>query len=86
MVPSTAVLDLDKLTFKPPWTDLTYSIHSVNETEISFSVDNDMISSSGTLNRLTGRLDYSTILHPNNLPPRPLDRWSGVCKPAKPLF
>jgi hypothetical protein len=86
MVPGTAVLDLDKLTFKPPWTDLTYSIHSVKETEISFSVDNDMISSSGTLNRLTGRLDYSTILHPNNLPPGPLDRWSGVCKPAKPLF
>jgi hypothetical protein len=68
MVPSTAVLDLDKLTFKPPWTDLTYSIHSANETEISFSVDNDMISSSGTLNRVTGRLDYSTTLHPNNSP------------------
>src|SRR5260370_36117004 len=41
MVPGTAALDLDKLTFKPPWTDVTYCIHSVNETEVWFMVESD---------------------------------------------
>jgi hypothetical protein len=89
MNPATAVLDLDKLTFKPPWTGTTYSIDSVKETQISFSVDNEMITSSGTLDRVTGHLRYVTTFHSNkDSPPGPLDRWSsvGVCKPSKPLF
>jgi hypothetical protein len=82
MVPGTAVLDLDKLTFKPPWSSVVNSIHTVEESEIGFSVVNSMISSSGTLDRVTGRLDYSTTWREGS------DRWSsvGVCKPAKPLF
>jgi hypothetical protein len=39
MYPGTAVLDLDKRTFKPPWAnDRAYSIDSINETAISFRI------------------------------------------------
>jgi hypothetical protein len=89
MNPATAVLDLDKLTFKPPWTGTTYPILSVKETEFWFSVDDEMITSNGTLDRVTGHLRYVTTFQPNKFfTPGPLDNWSsvGVCKPSKPLF
>ena len=87
MTPVTAVLDLDKLTFRPPWTgELIYSINRVTETEISFSVDNEMIHGAGSLDRATGLVDYSTTWKPGTgYPPLP-DRSLGVCKPARPLF
>jgi hypothetical protein len=86
MYPLTAILDLDKLTFRPPWSgELTYSITKVTETEISFSVKNEMLHSYGTLDRVTGQLRYSTDWHP---PDDKRDSWSnvGFCKPSKPLF
>jgi hypothetical protein len=86
MVPSTAVLNLDKLTFRPPWLGVTSSINRVTETEISFSFTHEMMSGHGTLNRVTGRVDYSTTCKPDTgLSSRP-DLTVGVCKPAKPLF
>jgi len=79
-----AILDLDKLTFKPPWTQLTYSIHSVDEKEIWFSVHNDVIHGAGTLDRVTGRLHYSIISN-DARSPRDVLSSVGLCKPDKPL-
>jgi len=85
MVPGTAILDFAKLTFRPPWRELTYSINRVTETEISFSLKNKMLYSHGTLDRVTGRVEYSsTTYFPNEPPDTSLQ--VGVCKPAKPLF
>jgi hypothetical protein len=80
----TAILDLDKLTFKPPWTQLTFSIRSVDEKEMWFSVHNDMIDGAGTLDRVTGRLHYS-IISKDARSPRDVLSSVGVCKPDKPL-
>ena len=87
-VPDTALLDLDKRTFKPPWDAVPHSIDSANETEISFSLDNEVIHDAGTLNRVTGRLEYNTTWKPKPQDPWFADKWRfvGVCKPAKPLF
>ena len=77
----TAILDLDKLTFKPPWSQLTYSIHSVDEKEIWFSVHNDVIHGAGTLDRVTGRLHYSIISN-DARSPRDVLSSAGVCGQA----
>jgi hypothetical protein len=61
------------------------SLNRVTETEISFSLKNETLYSHGTLDRVTGRVEYySTTYFPNE---RPDTSWQvGVCKPSKPLF
>ena len=83
MVPGVAILDLDKLTFKPPWLGVISSINGVTDTEIWFRFKDEMIYVYGTLDRVSGRVAYSTYW-PDASPDT--SSQVGVCKPAKPLF